>query len=491
MKFDFDVIVIGGGAAGLTSSGMAASFGAKTLMVESDKLGGDCTWHGCIPSKSLLHIASDIWKAKSSAAYFDTSYDPKVDFSKVIEKVHTIRERVYDEADRPEIYQSLGVEVQFGLATFVDAHTIQISKEGSTKTISSRYFVIATGSKPSIPPIPGLSDVPYLTNESIFELETQPEHLVIIGAGPIGCELAQAFCRLGTRVTVIDMADRILPRDDEKAAQILRDQLEKEGVVFELGAEITSIQRLDNSIETILNQKPTQRKITGSHLLIATGRTANTASLALEKAGVKTSKGAIPVDKKCRTNISHIYAAGDVSGRPAFTHVAELMAKTAITNMLLKIPKSLDTNTIPWVTYTDPEIGSVGRSEVSLRESGVRFKTYTFPYTKVDRALAEDKTAGLISVFARPFDGKIYGASVVGASAGELLGELSLAISNKISLRKIADTVHAYPTYSLGVRRAADQWYVQKQSLLLVKVLKRLFGYRGALPDLSDPDRIV
>jgi pyruvate/2-oxoglutarate dehydrogenase complex dihydrolipoamide dehydrogenase (E3) component len=303
--------------------------------------------------------------------------------------------------------------------------------------------------------------------------------------------MAQAFTRLGSKVTVIDQADRILPRDDPKSADVLIGALKAEGTDFYLGSTIDHVKYVDGSVECSIQTPKGSVTLTASHILVATGRKPNTSGLNLENAGVRLVNGAVAVDERCRTNVGHILAAGDVAGRQAFTHMAEHMAKTAITNIALKIPKRLESNTIPSVTYTDPEIGSVGWSEVELTKRGTKFDVYEFPYAKVDRALAEGGLPGLIRVFARSRDGKIYGASVVGKGAGEMLGELALAMRNGVSLRKIAGTIHAYPTYGLGVRRAADQWYVRKQSVGLVKLLKLLFRYQGPLPDVSDPKRIV
>ncbi len=488
---DYDIIVIGGGAAGLTSAGMAANFGMKTLMVEADRLGGDCTWHGCIPSKSLLHIAADVNRGRAALGFSDQGGMVTVDFQKVIAEVHRIREHVYDEADRPEIYESMGVEVVFGRVTFNDAHTATITGGTGIRTVTSRFFVVATGSKPAIPPVQGLDSVPYLTNESLFELAELPQSLVILGAGPIGCEMAQAFVRLGSKVTVVDQADRILPRDDPKSTAVLMGALQAEGIEFHLGSTVEKVVNIDGAIECHVRAAGASNVLRCSHFLVAAGRRPNIDGLAIENAGVILQKKAVAVDERCRTNVRHIFAAGDVTGRQAFTHMAEHMAKTAITNIALRIPKQMESNTIPWVTYTDPEVGSVGSSESELTERGVRFDVYEFPYSKVDRALAEGGMPGLIRVFARSRDGKIFGASVVGKGAGEMLGELAVAMRNGVSLRKIADTIHAYPTYGLGVRRAADQWYVRKQSVGLVRLLQYVFRYRGRLPDVSDPNRIV
>jgi pyruvate/2-oxoglutarate dehydrogenase complex dihydrolipoamide dehydrogenase (E3) component len=488
---DYDLIVIGGGAAGLTSAGMAANFGMKTLMIEADRLGGDCTWYGCIPSKALLHLASLKHAADQSLFFTDAEKPTKVDFHKVKERVHALREHVYLEADRPDIYEKMGVDVAFGKARFLDDHTLELSAGHKAKTFSSRYFVIATGSKASIPDIPGIEDIPYLTNHTLFDLDVLPEHLIILGGGPVGCEMAQAFRRFGSEVTVIEATDRILPRDDPKVTQILHQQLKSEGIHIFVNTRIRKISLDQNQILCALESPEGSISVKASHFLVAAGRSPTIEFLQLDKAGVQISKTGITVNDRCQTNRKHIYAAGDVTGRGNLTHMAEHMAKTAITNIALKIPKKMDGNSLSWVTYTDPEVAGLGMSQVQLLENGYSFQVYEFPFSKLDRALATGNTNGLVRIFARSWDGKIYGASVVGDRAGEMIGELGLALKHGITLRNIADTIHAYPTYTLGVRRAADQWYVRKQSLGLVKTLKFLFRFRGSLPDLSDPDRIV
>lgn len=488
---DYDLIVIGGGAAGLTSAGMAANFGMKTLMVEADRLGGDCTWHGCIPSKALLHLASLKNAADQSMYFTDLEKVGKVDFKKVIQRVHELRDQVYQEADRPEIYEKMGVDLAFGKACFVDDHTIEISSETETKYLSSKYFIIATGSKAQIPDIAGIDQIPYLTNHTLFDLDTLPEHLVILGGGPVGCEMAQAFKRFGSKVTILEAQDRLLPRDDPKAAQILLDQYRSEDIEVILNADLQQLSMDQSQILCKMNNSDETDILKASHFLVAAGRIPSIKSLKLDKAGVQTTKTGIFVNEYCQTNRRHIYAAGDVTGRFNLTHMAEHMAKTAITNIVFKIPKKMDSNKLTWVTYTDPEVAGLGMSEVQLLQKGRSFQVYEFPYSKVDRALATGNTKGLIRIFARSWDGKIYGAAVVGDRAGEMIAELSLALKHGITLRNIADTIHAYPSFALGVRRAADQWYVRKQSLGLVKFLKTLFRYRGALPDLSDPHRII
>ena len=490
--YDFDAIVIGGGSAGLTSSGIAANFGAKTMMIEQDRLGGDCTWTGCVPSKTLLKAAKVAHQIKHAGKYGLIDGTPNIDYPKVIKHVHQRRQEAYNDADRPEIFEDMGIEVVNGSARFLDEHNIEIEfEDGTHRQTSARYFFICTGAHAFVPPISGIDQVDYLTSESMFETTDLPEELIIIGAGNIGTEMAQAMNRLGAKVTVIDMADRIMVNDDPELAEMLRKMLEREGITYELEASVEEIRQNEKQLTVQIEVNGQQKKIKGDKLLMATGRRANVDDIGLESAGIKYSDKGITVDDKCRTNHSHIYACGDVTGRYQFTHMSEHMAKIATTNALLKFPQSIDSDHVPWVTFTDPELGHVGATEKQLMEEGISFETYRFPYEKIDRALTDSEDEGLIKIYAKKWNGKIYGASVLGAHAGELISEYALAMKNGVSLRNIADTIHPYPTYGLGARRAADQWYIKSQSEWQVKLLKTVFGYRGEVPDFSDPDRIV
>ncbi|MCG2589257.1 dihydrolipoyl dehydrogenase family protein [Rhodohalobacter sulfatireducens] len=493
MSYQYDFIVIGGGAAGLTAAGMGANFGAKTLMIEADKLGGDCTWTGCVPSKTLLHASKLAAGIKEAEAFGHQSAKP-LNFSAILKHVRKVREEVYEEADDPDIYRDMGVEIEFGTARFVDDHTLAIYNEEKTtiKEVKGRYILIATGSKAMVPPIKGLDEVSYLTNESIFELEEQPDRLTIIGGGPIGIEMAQAFQRLGTQVTVFDMQDRILSNDDEELAGMLLKRLKSEGVEFQLSAGVNEIsQNEDGSVLVHVEIDGEEITQDGDALLVAVGRAANYKSLNLDEAGVHYSKRGITVSDRCKTNISHIYAAGDVTGRYQFTHMSEHMAKVAASNAILKVPMKIDTEHVPWSTYTDPELASVGATQRQLVENSTSFETYRFPYSKVDRAITDGDTDGLIKIFAKKWNGKILGATIYGKQGGDLIGEYALAMKNGVTLRNIADTIHPYPTYGLGVRRAADQWYVKNQSEWMSKLVKKVFRYQGEIPDLSDKNRIV
>lgn len=493
MSYQYDFIIIGGGAAGLTAAGMGANFGAKTLLIESDKLGGDCTWTGCIPSKTLLH-ASQMAATIKKAEKFGYKSSQPLRFASVMKNVRKVREDVYEEADDPEIYRKMGVEVEFGHARFENAHTVVIENESATSIteVTGRYFLIATGSKAFVPPIEGLDSVPYLTNESIFELEKQPKSLSIIGGGPIGLEMAQAFQRLGTHVTIFDMLPRILSGDDEELADMLLEKLNHEGIEFRLSANVNKVSENENgTIEVHAEMNGEQVKQESEALLVAVGRTANFKSLNPDATGVEYSGNGIRVNNKCRTNVRHIFAAGDVTGRYQFTHMSEHMAKVAASNAILKIPMKIDTVHVPWSTYTDPELAGVGATEKQLIENGINYETYRFPYGKIDRAITEDATEGMIKIFAKKWNGKILGATIYGKQAGDLIGEYAIAMKNGITLRNIADTIHPYPTYGLGARRAADQWYVKNQSEWMSKLVKTIFGYNGSIPDISDKDRIV
>lgn len=482
MTTDFDLAVIGGGAAGLAAAGIGAHLGAKTLLVEQERLGGDCTWYGCIPSKTLLNAARAAHAVRRGHPGISPR-EPEIDFGRVMQHVRDTRERVYRDADAPERYQAMGIDVRLEAARFVDERTISVS----STPISARYFVIATGASPAVPPIEGIGDVRVLTNETVFDLDVRPSRLLVIGAGPVGIETAQAFRRLGSEVTVIERSDRILPKDDPELAALLQHALESEGVRFLLNADIRSAGRDDHGVHLDLAGRP---QLIGDALFVAAGRTPNVSNLGLNAAGVEYAEAGIRIDDRCRTSVSHIYAAGDVTGRFPFTHMAEHMAKTAAMNALLKLPSTIEADRVPWVTFTDPELAQVGATEDMLRREGRRFETFRFPYERIDRATTDLEPRGLIKVYARKWSGRILGASIIGHRAGDLIAELGLAMRSGISLRQVADTIHPYPTYSLGVRRAADQWYVRRRSPRLIRTLKAVFGYRGPVLEY-DPEEIL
>ena len=486
-RYDFDYIVIGGGAAGLTAAGIAANAGVKTMMIERHRLGGDCTWTGCVPSKALLHAAHLAHSARTAGS-FGVDAEVRIRFADVVSHVHTLREEVYADADDPAIFEGFGVEVVHGDARFTDPHTLEIETEEGTRRVTGRMFCICTGGRASAPPIDGLAEVDYLTNETLFEMTDQPASLAVVGAGPIGVEMSQAFTRLGTDVTVIDHGDNVLGRDDPDHAEIVRQSLAQDGVTFHFGAKVERVEPAEAGGVRIHFDGQT---VEADRLLIAAGRKPNVEHLGLAEAGVAFTQKGVTVNDRCRTSQKHIYSAGDCTGEYQLTHMSEHMAKVATTNAVLKIPSKIDRKHVPWVTFSDPELAHLGAGEKELREQGKAFEVYRFPYTKVDRGITEGETTGEIKVFGTKWRGTILGASVVGERAGELMQIIALAMKTGASLQQMADTIFAYPTYALGARRMADQWYVRKQYPTAIKALQTVFGYRGTVPPPPDPNRIV
>ncbi len=477
---ELDVVVIGGGAAGLTAAGIVASFGAKTLLVEGEKLGGDCTWTGCIPSKTLLKAAKVAHERRHASHYGLADADPPIDSRALMKHVRDVRQGVYEHADAPSIFEAMGIEVRTGHARFVDPHTIAITEAGAAEeTVRARFFIIATGGRPRPAEIPGIEEISYLTSASVFELEELPKRLVVLGGGPIGCEIAQASRRLGAETTLVQRGERLLAKDDPELSKMLLQQLEAEGIDVVVEAEAKRVAKDGDAIRITLAAKGVERTIVADALLVAIGRQPNVEGLDLEKAGVSFEEKGITVDDRCRTSARHVFACGDVTGRYQLTHMSEHMAKVAATNIMLKLPSKIDTRHVPWCTFTDPEVAHVGASEADLRSSGAAFDVYRFPYEKIDRAITDGSTIGVLKVFATRGTGKILGATILGESAGDLICELAVAMRNGVTLRNLADTIHPYPTLGLGVRRLGDQWYVAKRSRRFVRVLQMLFGFRG------------
>jgi pyruvate/2-oxoglutarate dehydrogenase complex dihydrolipoamide dehydrogenase (E3) component len=458
---EYDVAVIGGGTAGLVAAGMSALLGAKTALIEENRLGGDCTWTGCIPSKTLLHTAAVAHAARAAEARGLIRCDVHVNFAAVMRHVREVRPTVYQQADAPPNIEKLGVEIVASRAQFADPHTLQLPD----RKLTSRYFVIATGSRPRLPGF----DVPMLTNETLFELEQQPRRLLVLGAGPIGIEMAQAFQRLGSEVTVVDPGDHILSKDDPELTSILRGVLAKEGVRFEMGRKVVSLERRQDGLTATLDNNET---LGCDRVLAAMGREPVVEGLGLDRAGVKYTEDGITIDAQCRTSRLHIFASGDVTGKYLFTHMAEHMSKIAISNAILKIPRSIDERRVTWCTFTSPELARVGANKAP------GCQVYRFPFAKIDRAVTESSTTGLVKVLASR-SGEVLGASILGEHAGEMIAEWALAMRHGLRLKDIADTVHPYPTYALGNRQAADEWYMKRLASPLLGLIGKAFGYRG------------
>jgi len=472
MRFEYDMIVIGAGAAGLVAVGTSALLGARTALVERRKLGGDCTWFGCVPSKTLLRAARTAHEIRTAGRFGFHAAEPRFDFSRVMEHVRQTRQAIYTHADAPPNMEKLGVEVITGSARFLDPHSIEIDRQdGGALRLSSRFFIIATGSRPKVP----VFGEKILSNEDIFELQSRPQRLVVMGAGPVGVELAQAFSRLGSEVHVVAPGEGILPRDDPQHAALLKESLAREGIVFHLGQKVKELSRDSGALVAGLDSGHT---LSCDAVLAAMGREPAVEDLQLASAGVRCDSKGIAVDSRCRTSQSHIFAAGDITGRHNFTHMAEHTAKVAATNAILRWPAKVDTRHLVWATFTDPELAHLGESERQLRDRGARFNEYRFAFKELDRAITEGAPEGEIKVFATG-SGKILGVSILGANAGEMIGEYALAMRNGLRLSDIAGTVHPYPTFLLGNRRVADQYVARYLDSPLLGILNRILRYRG------------
>ena len=468
-----DICVIGGGSGGLSVAAGASQMGAETALIEGGKMGGDCLNSGCIPSKSLIAAARAAECMRSSGRFGIEGVEPAIDFARVHDHVHEVIAQIAPH-DSVERFEGLGVEVIQEYARFTGPRRV----EAGDAAVSARRFVIATGSRPLIPPIPGLDSVPYLTNETIFDLTERPEHLVVIGGGPVGVEMAQAHRLLGARVTVLQRS-RILHRDDPELVDILRRRLEADGVDLIEDAAVVGVEPTPQGVAVLArNGGGGERRIEGTHLLVAVGRAPTVDGLGLEAAGIVYSDKGIAVDARLRTSNKRVFAVGDVIGGHQFTHMAGYHAGIVIRNALFRLPAKVDHRAVPWVTYTEPELAQVGMSEEQARgaRGGIRVLRGTFADN--DRARTERDTDGMIKVIATT-RGRVLGASIVGRHAGELLLPWALAISGRLSLGKIAGLIVPYPTLSEVSKRAAGGFYSEKlfgaRTRKLVRFLAR-FG---------------
>lgn len=450
-----DICIIGAGTAGLVTAAVAAQLGARTVLFERGRMGGDCLNYGCVPSKALL-AAAKAAKAVREAGRFGVTAAPAVDFAAVMRHVHGAIAAIAPH-DSVERFRGLGVRVVQSEARFTRPAEVQ----GGGLVVGARRFVIAAGSAPAVPPITGLDRVAFLTNETIFDNAALPRHLVIIGGGPIGVELAQAHRLLGAQVSVLEAA-RILPKDDPELVRPLREQLEAEGIAIRENAAVKRVEQTAEGIAVVFDWRGGEERIAGSHLLVAAGRRPNTAGLDLERAGVAYGPKGIEVDARLRTSNPRIYAIGDVVGGPQFTHIAEYHAGIVVRNALFRLPARVDYRALPWVTYTEPELAQVGATEgQARRQYGEGIRVLRHPFAELDRAQIERETIGLIKVIARP-SGRILGASILGAHAGELIQPWAVAIGNGLKLSALATMIAPYPTFGEITKKAAASWYTPK-----------------------------
>jgi pyruvate/2-oxoglutarate dehydrogenase complex dihydrolipoamide dehydrogenase (E3) component len=466
----YDLAVIGAGSGGLTVAAAAARFGRKVVLFEKSKMGGDCLNTGCVPSKALIAAAKHAQAVRDGARYGVLSPEPRIDFAAVHAHVHGVIAAI-EPNDSQERFEKLGVKVVRAAACFRDGATLEADGE----IFTARRFVIATGSRAAVPPIPGLADVPFFTNETVFDNAKLPRHLMIIGGGPIGMEMAQAHRRLGAGVTVIEAFDP-LAKDDPELSAVILEKLAAEGVTILARTTIGAVAGTPGGISVETAGKGT---IEGSHLLVAAGRIANVDELNLEAAGIAYTAKGITVDKGLRTTNRKVYAVGDVAGGLQFTHVAGHHAGLVIRNALFGLPVNKDAAVIPWVTYTDPELAQAGLTEPAARQlHGDRVTVLRWPFADNDRARAEGKTAGLVKAIAG-HRGRILGIGIAGDRAGELIQPWVLAMSNGLGIKSLANMVAPYPTLGDANRRAAVNYFSHLASNPWLRRVIDLVGRTG------------
>jgi pyruvate/2-oxoglutarate dehydrogenase complex dihydrolipoamide dehydrogenase (E3) component len=466
----YDLVVVGGGTAGLVSAMGAAGLGARVALIERRLLGGDCLNVGCVLSKALLRSARAIGEARRASQLGVHVGVPTADFPAVMRRMRERRAAIspHDSARR---LQNAGVDVFFGDARFASPRTVIVGGA----TLRFNRAVIATGGRPTAPPVPGLGQVRYLTNETLFWLTELPRHLIVIGAGPIGCEMAQAFVRFGSTVTVFDQAPRVLPNEDAGAAHIVQRRLAEDGVAFHLGVKLVEVLERRDGVRVAYEHPSGGGVVVGDRILVAAGRAPNVEDLGVDLAGVAVSKDGILVNDRLQTSNRRIYAAGDVCSSFKFTHAAAAMAQITIQNALFYGRRRMSALVIPWCTYTDPEVAHVGMYEAEAIDKGRRVETITVPLTDVDRAVLDEETEGFVRVHHE--GGRLLGCTIVASHAGEMIGEAAYALTHGGTLADLSATIHPYPTQAEGLRQAGDIYRRSRLTPRLRTFLERYFQW--------------
>jgi pyruvate/2-oxoglutarate dehydrogenase complex dihydrolipoamide dehydrogenase (E3) component len=474
---DFDIGILGGGAAGLTVASGAAQFGAKTLLIEKEKsLGGDCLHFGCVPSKTLIMTAKVYHLMNNAEKYGLPRIKPApVDYREVAGRIQSVI-GVIEAYDSEERFCKLGAKVKFGNARFIDEHAIQL--EG--KTYSARNWVIATGSSPSVPQIPGLDETPYITNKQIFSLNSLPKSMIAIGGGPVSTELSQALSRLGTKVTVIELGNQILGVEDKDMADYLMDILISEGVTFHLNSEILSAKDLGNEKEVVVKSGEDKvLNLRAEIILVAVGRQANLRGLGLEDISVDLDRKGLKTDNRLRTNHKHIFAAGDTTGTYQFTHAAGYEGGVVLSNAIIRLPRRVDYTNLPWCTYTDPELASIGMNEKRAAAAGIEYSVWTEEFRMNDRSLTQGDEAGKIKLLLNERERPV-GIQILGPRAGDLVSEWATIMNGKVGLSTVASAVHPYPTLAEINKKVIGNFFASKIfSEKVRKALKFFFNLKG------------
>ncbi|MEX0623779.1 NAD(P)/FAD-dependent oxidoreductase [Saccharospirillum sp.] len=440
----YDLIVVGSGAGGLTAAFTALGFGKRVLIVEKDRPGGECTWSGCVPSKALINQAKEVHIARKFA-------DISVDTGAILERVRAVSEHVYEE-ETPEVLQKAGADYVNGFARFISPTRIEVGE----KTYEGKKFVLATGSSPFVPPIPGLDQVDYLTNENLFQQETLPASVIVLGGGPIGMELAQAMNRLGVQVTLVEMMPEILSREEPEFSALIRQCLSAEGVRFELGTKAVGVEKMATGVRLNTEKDSEAGSLEAGNVLVAIGRAPNVKDMGLEDIGVDVDKG-VRVNQHLQTSVKSIYACGDVAGPYLLSHMANFQGKIAAMNAILPINRSVDYSHVAWATFTDPEFARAGMTEHEARELyGDGIRVYRYDFAKLDRAKTKAGDIGLIKLITSS-RGKVLGAHIIGERAGEMIAEVQVMKTLNLNFGKLQKVIHPYPTYADSLRQLSQQ----------------------------------
>lgn len=459
-RFDFNVLVIGAGSAGLVSAYIAAAVKAKVGLIERHKMGGDCLNTGCVPSKALIKSSRFVAQARRATRLGMQSVNVDFRFADLMERVQRVIKSI-EPHDSVERYTGLGVDCIQGRARITSPWTVEVEDAEGKRELSAQSLIIAAGARPFVPPIPGLNDIPHLTSDNVWELRELPQRLLVLGGGPIGCELTQAFARLGAHVSQVEMAPRLMPREDPEISEMVMQRFVDEGIDVIVGTRATAFEAIDGGYRLTAERDGEKVTVDFDQVLVAVGRAANTAGYGLEDIGVEISeRRTISVNDYMQTSIPNIYACGDVAGPYQFTHTAAHTAWYASVNALFGRFRrfKVDYSVIPWATFTDPEVARVGLNETDAREQGVEYEVTTYGIDDLDRAIADESAVGLVKVLTVPGKDKILGATIVGEHAGDLIIEFILAMRHNIGLNKILGTIHIYPTWAEANKYAAGNW---------------------------------
>ena len=478
----YNIVVIGAGTAGLITAVIAAGLGAKVALIEKHLMGGDCLNVGCVPSKGVIRAArawADLRRAEEFGVHIPAGVT--YDFGAAMARMRKLRAKI-SRNDSAQRYRNLGVDVFIGTARFAGADTVVVEGPAGNRTLDFTKAAICTGARAAAPPIPGLTETGYLTNETVFSLTELPPRLGVIGAGPVGCELAQAFARFGSRVCLIEAQHGILPKEDRDAAQIVEQQLVKDGVHLLCCGQDLTISRADGGKRLTVDSHGRRHEVTVDEILVGVGRTPNVEGLGLDAVGVEFDKAGIKVNGRLQTSNPRIFAAGDVCSRYKFTHAADAMAQIVIQNALFPHPFGLgyatvDSLIMPWCTFTEPEVAHVGMYEQDARDKGIEVETYTFKLDEVDRAILDGEDEGFARVHIQKGSDTILGATIVAAHAGEMIGEFSVLMKAGVGAKAIAGTIHPYPTQAEVNKKVVNLWRKAHFTQATRKRLMKLFAW--------------